>query len=315
MDTEVVLILEVNHRDDEMRVAVVEGTEGLALPRGEVGEGETVEDVAARLLKGMLGDGVRVELKAPNRLLVGGTPTTVEPVYAASPVAGLVPVAVEVIADEVAIPEGLRVMSVGEAAQCVPEAQGRFLRDYPSRKRYKNPTPTCDIIIRLPDDRIVLVWRNQIPFGWAIPGGFAEYRLRYEETARKEAMEEVGLRVTLDGICGVYSDKDRDAQRPWADTASVVYAAHVEGPQTPRPGSDAGKLGLFEAEELRRYVEGETEEARGELVEPLSGRDARSHAPEARIVREAGQDLCFDHAKMLRDYFVRWPAGLLGMEE
>ena len=310
---DVVLILDVNHRDDELHVALVESAGGLALPRVSVGEGETVEEAAARLLRGLLGDGATVELKSPNRLLVGGVPTTVESLYAAPIVPGLVPVAVEVMAADVDIAAGVRVMAVSEAAQDVPEIEARFLRDYPARKRYRNPTPTCDIIIRLPDDRIVLVWRNHIPLGWAIPGGFAEYRLRYEETARKEALEEVGLHVTLDGICGVYSDKDRDAQRPWANTASVVYAAHVEGQQTPRPGSDAGKLGLFEAEELRRYVEGEAEEARGELVEAENGRDARSYA--AVLLHEAGRDLCFDHAKILRDYFARWPEGLLGMEE
>ena len=319
MALDVVLILEVNHRDDEMRVAVVEAADGVAPPRGEVGEGETVEEAAARLLRGLLAEGVAVELRKPNRLLVGGSPTTVESVYAVPPVADLVPVAIEIMAVEARFRAGVRVVKAVEAAQKVPEADGNLLRDYPARKRYKNPTPTCDIIIRLPDDRIVLVLRRHEPHGWAIPGGFAEYRLRYEETARKEALEEVKLDVTLDGICGVYSDRDRDAQRPWANTASIVYAAHVEGAQTPEPGSDAWKLGLFEAEELRRYVAGEVEEAKGELVEGENGRDARSHATvvshEAVVSREEGQDLCFDHAKVLRDYFVRWPEGLLGMEK
>ena len=44
-----------------------------------------------------------------------------------------------------------------------------------TEKKYRNPVPTVDIIIEI-DSGIVLIRRKNPPFGWAIPGGFIEYR-------------------------------------------------------------------------------------------------------------------------------------------
>jgi|GEM_PF-4953991 len=45
--------------------------------------------------------------------------------------------------------------------------------------KYKNPTPTVDIIITLSDhpknDNVILIERHNPPHGWALPGGFVDY--------------------------------------------------------------------------------------------------------------------------------------------
>ena len=39
---------------------------------------------------------------------------------------------------------------------------------------FRNPAPTVDAVILVPDDRVVLVRRKNPPLGWAIPGGFVD---------------------------------------------------------------------------------------------------------------------------------------------
>lgn len=101
----------------------------------------------------------------------------------------------------------------------------------------RNPFPTVDIIIELidrPHRPIVLIERLNPPHGWAIPGGFVDYGEPTETTARREAMEEIGLDVELVELLGVYSDPDRD---PRHHTMSVVYIATAKG--DPKAGDDA----------------------------------------------------------------------------
>ncbi|NES66945.1 MAG: NUDIX hydrolase, partial [Okeania sp. SIO2D1] len=74
---------------------------------------------------------------------------------------------------------------------------------------YRNPTPTVDIIIELtnrPGRPIVLIERQNEPFGWAIPGGFVDYGESVETAARREAKEETSLEVELIEQFYVYSD-------------------------------------------------------------------------------------------------------------
>jgi len=111
-----------------------------------------------------------------------------------------------------------------------------------SRKR--GPVPTVDVIIEV-GDRIVLIRRKHPPAGWAIPGGFLDAGERAEDGAAREAFEETGLRVTLTGLLGVYSDPARDPRR---HTISTVYIGRAEG--TPAGGDDAAEARLFGEEDL-----------------------------------------------------------------
>lgn len=106
------------------------------------------------------------------------------------------------------------------------------------------PVPTVDVIIEV-GDRIVLVRRKYPPAGWAIPGGFIDAGETAQHAAAREAQEETGLRVTLTGLLGVYSDPSRDPRR---HTISVVYTGISEG--KPSGGDDAAEAGLFSESDL-----------------------------------------------------------------
>lgn len=107
-------------------------------------------------------------------------------------------------------------------------------------RRHRNPVPTVDIIIEFKDQGLVLIERGKYPFGWALPGGFVEYGESLEAAARREALEETGLEVTLWGQFHVYSDPKRD---PRQHTITTVFVARGHG--IPRAGDDARGIAIF----------------------------------------------------------------------
>ena len=77
------------------------------------------------------------------------------------------------------------------------------------------PALAVDLVIELidrPGRPIVLIERRHPPPGHALPGGFLDIGETVEAAARREALEETGLEVTLTSLLGVYSDPDRDVR-------------------------------------------------------------------------------------------------------
>lgn len=111
---------------------------------------------------------------------------------------------------------------------------------------YKNPVPTVDTIIYTPTQGVVLISRKNSPLGFALPGGFVDYGETIENAAIREAYEETGLKIFLQGVLGVYSQKDRD---PRLHTISTVFVANsIEG--TIKAGDDAASAAFYHLEEL-----------------------------------------------------------------
>jgi 8-oxo-dGTP diphosphatase len=104
----------------------------------------------------------------------------------------------------------------------------------------RNPFPTVDVIIELPDRRIVLVRRKNPPLGWALPGGFVEYGESLEQAAQREALEETCLAVTLNEQFHTYSDPGRD---PRMHCISTVFIGTAAG--EPRGADDAAEAHAF----------------------------------------------------------------------
>ena len=109
---------------------------------------------------------------------------------------------------------------------------------------HRNPIPTVDIIIELPDG-IVLIQRKNPPEGWALPGGFVDYGESLEQAAVREAREETSLDVNLVRQLHTYSDPSRDAR---FHTISTVFIATAQG--TPKAGDDAAGVGVFTRDNL-----------------------------------------------------------------
>lgn len=74
------------------------------------------------------------------------------------------------------------------------------------------------------DGKLLLVRRNSNPSKgkWTFPGGFVDWGEAVTSAAVREALEETGLAVELDGLVGVYSYSG-------APVVIVVYRARVTG--------------------------------------------------------------------------------------
>lgn len=114
-----------------------------------------------------------------------------------------------------------------------------------SRPLPETPLATVDILINLPDGRIVLIERKNPPHGWAIPGGFVDRGESAEHAAVREAKEETGLDVELIRQFHVYSAPDRD---PRFHTLSVVFEARAQG--EPKGADDALRAQAFARDQI-----------------------------------------------------------------
>ncbi len=104
----------------------------------------------------------------------------------------------------------------------------------------RGPSPTVDVVITLPGDRVVLVERKYPPPGWALPGGFVDEGETLEAAALREAREETGLEVELTDLLYVYSDPRRDPRR---HTVSAVFLGRASG--DPAGADDAADARAF----------------------------------------------------------------------
>lgn len=85
---------------------------------------------------------------------------------------------------------------------------------------YLDPKVAVGTIIRMPDERIVLIRRAIEPgYGkWVFPGGYVDRGEEVMSAALREAREEAGLDVRLDHLIGIYSYAGRTP-------VIIVYAA------------------------------------------------------------------------------------------
>ncbi len=115
--------------------------------------------------------------------------------------------------------------------------------------KYRNPSPTVDIIIETRDGQgnpgIILIERGHPPPGWALPGGFVDYGESLEDAAVREAKEETNLDITLLYQMFTYSDPNRD---PRKHTITTVYVAAAQG--KPEAGDDAAALTIIDPKRI-----------------------------------------------------------------
>lgn len=126
----------------------------------------------------------------------------------------------------------------------------------PAREYPDAPRAAVGAVV-LDEDRVLLVRRGQPPgLGkWSLPGGLLDLGERLEDAVVREVEEESGLRVNVQGLCGVV---DRIvAGEPGAPAVRyhwviVDYVAAVVGGEL-RAGSDAAEARFVPLTELDRY--------------------------------------------------------------
>ncbi|MCB0339927.1 MAG: NUDIX hydrolase [Bdellovibrionales bacterium] len=109
------------------------------------------------------------------------------------------------------------------------------------KPEFKNPGQTVDVIIEMPDSRIVLIERKFPPKSLALPGGYVEYGEPLWDAAVREVQEETSLRIELIEQFYTYSDPMRVKGR---HVITTVFLATGYG--TPTAGDDALAVRLID---------------------------------------------------------------------
>ena len=150
-----------------------------------------------------------------------------------------------------------RLLKVGEPERLVCARCGNVL--------YLDPKVAVGTIIRMEDSRLVLVRRAIEPgYGlWVFPGGYVDRGEEITSAAIREAREEAGLDVRLDGLVNIYSYSG-------GPLIIVVYAATAIGGEL-CPDDECLEARLFSADEIpwRELAFRSTNDA---LQEYLAGR-------------------------------------------
>jgi ADP-ribose pyrophosphatase YjhB (NUDIX family) len=109
---------------------------------------------------------------------------------------------------------------------------------------YLDPKVAVGTIIRTPDSQLVLVRRAIEPgYGlWVFPGGYVDRGEELTAAAIREAREESGLHVQIDGLVGIYS-------YPARPMIIIVYAASVLGGELCRD-EESLEARLFAADDI-----------------------------------------------------------------
>ena len=111
---------------------------------------------------------------------------------------------------------------------------------------------TADVAVLRLDaiPEILLIERKDSPFAgmWALPGGFMEMEETLEEAARRELMEETGIRA---GELIRFDSYDKPGRDPRGRTITQVFVMiWNEEMGYPEAGSDAASLQWFGLNEL-----------------------------------------------------------------
>ena len=106
-----------------------------------------------------------------------------------------------------------------------------------------NPAPVGMALIEH-EDRLVLIRRAEAPLAghWAPPAGYVECGESVPDAVRREALEECGLEIALQGLLGVYSGAD-------VEVLIIAYRARSIGGAL-RAGDDATEVRLFSHDSL-----------------------------------------------------------------
>jgi ADP-ribose pyrophosphatase YjhB (NUDIX family) len=133
----------------------------------------------------------------------------------------------------------------GPSLLVIPEGDNRERKVCPDCGfiAYENPKVVVGSVCRW-DERILLCRRAIDPRSgyWTLPAGYLELNEGAQAGAEREAMEEAGVRIAIDGLLAVY-DIPRISQ------VQLIYRARLVGPEL-APGPESLEARLFAWDEI-----------------------------------------------------------------
>lgn len=109
---------------------------------------------------------------------------------------------------------------------------------------YLDPKLAAGVVVEQAGHVLLLRRAIEPAYGaWVFPGGFVDRGEHPEQAAVREAYEEVGVRVRLDGMLGIYSDP------PGSPVVLVVYHGTAIGGE-PQALDECLEVNLFDPREL-----------------------------------------------------------------
>lgn len=116
---------------------------------------------------------------------------------------------------------------------------------------YQNPKPCNCVIMRNQAGEILLVERAVDPKKghWDLPGGFVDENEDFEESARREIKEELGIDIAKLDYVGSFTEP-YDFQGLQYDTATICYEAELPKDAKIKAADDVASYKFFKPGEL-----------------------------------------------------------------
>lgn len=114
---------------------------------------------------------------------------------------------------------------------------------------WNNPKPVVSALIEK-DGKVLMLQRKNEPFKdyWVLPGGFIGYSETAQEAIKREAKEEMGIDIQIDGLIGIYRIDDD----PRGVHVDIIF--HTKATEEVTLSEEDKKWNYFPPQELPKNI-------------------------------------------------------------